>query len=48
MSVRKGLLYTLRAKGRTALFALLILMLTVTLALGLVMWAYSDALLARM
>ena len=48
MSVRNGILSTLRAKGRTILFALLILMLTVALALGLGMWAYSGALLARM
>ena len=48
MSVRNGLFSTLRAKGRTALFTLLILMLTVALALGLGMWAYSGTLLTRM
>ena len=48
MSIRSGLLSTLRAKGRTALFTLLILALTVTLALGLGMWAYCGSLLARM
>lgn len=48
MSIRNGLFSTLRAKGRTALFALLILVLTVALTLGLGMWAYSGALLARM
>ena len=48
MSIRNGLLSTLRARGRTALFALLILVLTVTLALGLGMWACCNGLLARM
>ncbi|MBD5132911.1 MAG: hypothetical protein HDT38_00330 [Clostridiales bacterium] len=48
MPVRNGLLSTLRAKGRAALFTLLILTLTVTLALGLGMWAYCGALLAQM
>ena len=48
MPIRNGLLSTLRARGRTALFALLILVLTVALSLGLGMWAYCGALLARM
>ena len=48
MPIRNGLLSTLRARGRTALFALLILVLTVALSLGLGMWAYCSALLARM
>lgn len=48
MPIRNGLLSTLRAKGRAALFTLLILALTVALALGLGMWAYCGSLLARM
>lgn len=48
MPIRNGLLSTLRAKGRAALFTLLILVLTVALALGLGMWACCGSLLARM
>lgn len=47
MIARNGIRSTLRAKGRTALFALLILALTLSLALGLGMWAYSGEMLAR-
>lgn len=48
MPIRNGLFSTLRARGRAALFTLLILVLTVALALGLGMWACCGSLLARM
>lgn len=48
MPVRNGLLSTLRARGRTVLFTLLILVLTVALALGLGMWACCNSLLSQM
>ena len=48
MIVRNGVRSTLRARGRTILFTLLILLLTVALALGLGMWAYCAQTLAAM
>lgn len=48
MIVRNGIRSTLRARGRTALFAALILSLTLTLVLGLGMWAYCSGTLAEM
>ncbi len=47
MILRNGILSNLRARGRTALFGLLILALTVLLALGLGMWAYCARMLAQ-
>ena len=48
MIVRNGVRSTLRVRGRTILFTLLILLLTVALALGLGMWAYCAQTLAAM
>lgn len=48
MIVRNGVRSTLRARGRTILFTLLILLLTLALALGLGMWAYCAQTLAAM
>ena len=48
MIIRNGVRSTLRARGRTVLFTLLILLLTVALALGLGMWAYCAQTLAAM
>ena len=48
MIIRNGIRSTLRAKGRTVLFTLLILVLTLALTLGMGAWAYSAALLAQM
>lgn len=48
MIVRNGIRATIRARGRTALFALLIFALTLTLTLGGGMWAYCAETLARM
>lgn len=48
MIIRNGVRSTLRARGRTILFTLLILLLTVALALGLGMWAYCAQTLAAM
>lgn len=47
MILRNGVRSTLRARGRTVLFTLLIWLLTVSLALGLGMWAYCAQALAR-
>ncbi|MCH5191119.1 MAG: hypothetical protein J1F23_03050, partial [Oscillospiraceae bacterium] len=47
MPSRNGILTTLRAKGRTVLFTLLIFVLTVALTLGVGMWAYCAQLLTR-
>lgn len=47
MPIRNGIYVTLRAKGRTALFTLLILILTVALTLGAGMWIYCAQLLDR-
>ena len=47
MPARNGILTTLRAKGRTLLFTLLIFVLTVALTLGVGMWAYCAQLLVR-
>lgn len=46
MILRNGVRSTLRARGRTVLFTLLIWLLTVSLALGLGMWAYCAQALA--
>lgn len=48
MILRNGILSNLRARGRTALFTLLILTLTCSLTLGLGMWAYCARTLAAM
>lgn len=48
MIVRNGVRSTLRARGRTILFTLLILLLTLALDLGLGMWAYCAQTLAAM
>ena len=48
MPIRNGLRSTLRAKGRSALFALLIFFLTLTLTLGAGMWGYCAQILAQM
>ena len=46
-SARYGILTALRAKGRTRLFALLILILTLALVLGVGIWTYCEQLLTR-
>ena len=46
-SVRYGIRTALRAKGRTRLFALLILILTLALVLGVGIWSYCAQLLER-
>ena len=46
MFIRNGIYSTLRAKGRTALFSLLLALLTVSLALGLGLWSYCAQTLA--
>lgn len=43
-----GILSTLRAKGRTVLFTLLILILTLSFTLGIGLWAYSSEMLDKM
>ncbi len=43
MILRNGILSTLRAKGRTALFTALILLMCLSLTLGAGMWAYCSA-----
>lgn len=48
MILRNGVRSTLRARGRSVLFTLLILLLTLALGLGLGMYAYSAATLADM
>ncbi len=48
MIIRNGILSTLRARGRTALFSLLILLLCLSLSLGGGLWAYSAAMLSEM
>ena len=48
MIIRNGIRSTLRARGRSMLFTLLIFVLTLTLSLGLGAWAYSSALLNQM
>ena len=47
MPMRNGILTTLRAKGRTVLFTLLIFVMTVALTLGTGMWVYCTQLLSR-
>lgn len=48
MFMRNGIRSTLRARGRTALFTALILILTVFLTLGLGIWAYCALTLSEM
>lgn len=48
MIIRNGIRSTLRAKGRSLLFTLLIFILTLTLTLGAGMWAYCRSTLAEM
>ena len=48
MIIRNGIRSTLRAKGRSVLFTLLIFVLTLSMTLGLGAWAYSSALLNQM
>ena len=45
--IRNGVLSSLRARGRAVLFALLIFGVTVSLSLGLGMWAYCAQMLQR-
>lgn len=47
MIARNGIRSTLRARGRTVLFTLLILALTLVLTLGLGLWAYSVQVLQQ-
>ncbi|MCH5317613.1 MAG: hypothetical protein J1E05_06510 [Eubacterium sp.] len=46
-TARYGILTALRAKGRTRLFALLILILTIALVLGVGIWTYCEQLITR-
>lgn len=48
MIIRNGIRSTLRARGRSLLFTLLIFVLTLVMTLGLGAWAYSSALLNQM
>ena len=48
MFIRNGIYSTLRSKGRTALFSLLLALLTVSLALGLGLWSYCAQTLNAM
>ena len=48
MIIRNGILSTLRAKGRAALFTALILLMCLSLTLGAGMWAYCSAQLAQL
>lgn len=48
MILRNGILSTLRAKGRAALFTALILLMCLSLTLGAGMWAYCSAQLAQL
>jgi len=48
MILRNGIRSTLRAKGRSLLFTLLILVLTLALTLGMGAWAYSSSLLQQL
>lgn len=48
MIIRNGIRSTLRARGRSLLFTLLIFVLTLAMTLGLGAWAYSSALLNQM
>lgn len=48
MIIRNGILSTVRAKGKTVLFTLLIFVLTVSLSLGLSLWSYCDLTLQAM
>ena len=48
MILRNGIRSTLRARGRTGLFTVLLFVLTLTLTLGLGMWNYCAGTLADM
>ncbi len=48
MILRNGILSTLRAKGRAALFTALILLMCLSLTLGAGMWAYCSAQLTEL
>ena len=48
MVIRNGILSTVRSRGRTILFALLIFLLTLSLSLGLGLWSYCAQTLAAM
>ena len=48
MILRNGILSTVRSRGRTVLFSLLIFLLTLSLSLGLGLWSYCAQTLAAM
>lgn len=48
MMIRNGILSTVRAKGKTALFTMLIFILTLSLALGMGLWSYCAQTLTTM
>ena len=48
MVIRNGILSTVRARGRTVLFSLLILLLTLSLSLGMGLWSYCAQTLEAM
>ena len=48
MILRNGILSTVRSRGRTVLFTLLIFLLTLSLSLGLGLWSYCAQTLAAM
>ena len=48
MILRNGILSTVRSRGRTVLFTLLIFLLTLSLSLGLGLWSYCTQTLAAM
>lgn len=48
MVIRNGILSTVRARGRTVLFSLLILLLTLSLSLGMALWSYCAQTLEAM
>ena len=48
MVIRNGILSTVRARGRTVLFSLLILLLTLSLSLGIGLWSYCAQTLEAM
>lgn len=48
MILRNGILSTVRSRGRTVLFTLLIFLLTLSLSLGLGLWSHCAQTLAAM
>ena len=48
MIIRNGILSTVRSKGKTVLFTLLIFVLTLSLGLGLGLWSYCTLTLQSM